>query len=227
MAVYGAQFGTGDQSDWKRQFWKSGFATCPQCAKTDIDKKGHGAGCRQNGDGYGTEVFTCKGCGWKTSFQYDDAAESYYYETREYRQEEERAKERAMLPKDLPMSEAFRMKFRAMLRRNMDKMLVEAAMEDEGIATDAIDSFLKAEERARERATAALDQEQDQSHHPYPTTMMMEEWETKYRDMLRRNEDESFVRGAMAVDGIELAAINNFIEVETAKIKKEKNCTCS
>ena len=38
-----------------------------------------------NGDGYGTEVFTCSSpekCGWSTSFQYDDASDTYYYETR-------------------------------------------------------------------------------------------------------------------------------------------------
>jgi hypothetical protein len=35
-----------------------------------------------NGDGYGTTVFTCNDCDWKTSFQYDDASEPYYYETR-------------------------------------------------------------------------------------------------------------------------------------------------
>jgi hypothetical protein len=34
-----------------------------------------------NGDGYGTTEFRCRKCGWLTSFQYDDAAETYYYET--------------------------------------------------------------------------------------------------------------------------------------------------
>lgn len=40
----------------------------------------HVAGCRHNGDGYGTEVFTCQTCQWCTSFQYDEQGDSYYYE---------------------------------------------------------------------------------------------------------------------------------------------------
>uniref|UniRef100_A0A7S0WA96 Uncharacterized protein n=1 Tax=Hemiselmis tepida TaxID=464990 RepID=A0A7S0WA96_9CRYP len=81
MASIGDQFSTGDQGENRKQFWESGFKTCPKCGKKEMGSEEHTAGCRMNGDGYGTEVFTCKACNWSTSFQYDEAAETYYYET--------------------------------------------------------------------------------------------------------------------------------------------------
>jgi hypothetical protein len=102
MVSIGAQFSTGEQSDSVRErFWASGLRTCqnPSCQsigdattekKSDnkpswakvLQSVDHVAGCRMNGDGYGTTVFTCSECGWSTSFQYDEASEPYYYETR-------------------------------------------------------------------------------------------------------------------------------------------------
>lgn len=92
MVSIGSQFSIGDQNELNRErFWASGFRTCQNrsCSSvTDIAVTGsiisedHIAGCRMNGDGYGTAVFTCSLCGWKTSFQYDEASEPYYYETR-------------------------------------------------------------------------------------------------------------------------------------------------
>lgn len=83
MASWGTQFSTGDQSkDSREPFWASGFKVCQSCSGKNITSKTEVAGCRHNGDGYGTEVFTCKDCGWETSFQYDEAGDSYYYETR-------------------------------------------------------------------------------------------------------------------------------------------------
>lgn len=111
MVSVGAQFSTGDQSGNAREiFWISGFRNCQNSAcpslmmianeqKKDPDHRpswskrkksstiievDHVAGCRMNGDGYGTTVFTCSACGWSTSFQYDEAAEPYYYETRSW-----------------------------------------------------------------------------------------------------------------------------------------------
>mmetsp|Transcript_9687 Transcript_9687/g.22596 ORF Transcript_9687/g.22596 Transcript_9687/m.22596 type:complete len:165 (+) Transcript_9687:1893-2387(+) len=81
MVSIGQQFSTGDQGDSRKAFWESGFKTCPKCQKKEIQSTEHGAGCRMNGDGYGTEVFKCKACSWETSFQYDEAGETYYYET--------------------------------------------------------------------------------------------------------------------------------------------------
>lgn len=92
MASCGSQFSTGDQGNAKEAFWRSGMKQCQNisCSRDDpkentIRSVDHPAGCRMNGDGYGTTVFSCYQCGWKTSFQYDDASEPYYYETRDYR----------------------------------------------------------------------------------------------------------------------------------------------
>lgn len=106
MVSIGSQFSVGEQrEDQRMQFWASGFSKCqnPSCPslntpadkhgnhhqpswarkkKDSIRSEGHPAGCRMNGDGYGTTVFTCVDCDWKTSFQYDEASEPYYYETR-------------------------------------------------------------------------------------------------------------------------------------------------
>ncbi|KAL1522803.1 hypothetical protein AB1Y20_017774 [Prymnesium parvum] len=87
MASVGSQFSTGDQGDNRRAFWRSGYSLCCKCGAKAIESKDHVAGCRHNGDAYGTTVFTCKECNWTTSFQYDDAAETYYYETSRWRQE--------------------------------------------------------------------------------------------------------------------------------------------
>ena len=92
MAVCGNQFSAGDQGPSKEAFWRTGCSQCQNisCSRTSVDQKtivseDFPAGCRMNGDGYGTTVYTCHVCGWKTSFQYDDASEPYYYETRHYR----------------------------------------------------------------------------------------------------------------------------------------------
>ena len=113
MVSIGSQFSVGDQSN-RLAFWISGFKTCQDrscCSHNDDDdeqkksnknepswvvkrqqrgtirSEDHVAGCRMNGDAYGTTVFTCTLCGWKTSFQYDDASEPYYYETRSWNRE--------------------------------------------------------------------------------------------------------------------------------------------
>mmetsp|Transcript_7648 Transcript_7648/g.18415 ORF Transcript_7648/g.18415 Transcript_7648/m.18415 type:complete len:185 (+) Transcript_7648:72-626(+) len=98
MAVVGSQFSTGDQSQSVREtFWASGFRKCPNnCSAMNDDgstkpggrtnstivSEDHVAGCRFNGDAYGTTVFRCSSCKWQTSFQYDEASDTYYYETR-------------------------------------------------------------------------------------------------------------------------------------------------
>ncbi len=83
MASWGEQFSSGDQSYQSRHtFWLNGFRSCPKCQSVDIATSTEVAGCRRNGDGYGTEVFTCNKCKWNTSFQYDEASDTYYYETR-------------------------------------------------------------------------------------------------------------------------------------------------
>ena len=73
MGSWGEQFSTGDQGDTRKTFWKSGCRSCPSCHGTKVNSETHCAGCRHNGDGYGTEVYTCADCQWTTSFQYDEA----------------------------------------------------------------------------------------------------------------------------------------------------------
>jgi predicted RNA-binding Zn-ribbon protein involved in translation (DUF1610 family) len=89
MSSWGEQFSVGDQGDNRATFHSSGMSKCPSCGSTEIKEEKHVAGCRHNGDGYGTEVYTCQKCSWTTSFQYDEAGDSYYYEMNygKYRQE--------------------------------------------------------------------------------------------------------------------------------------------
>jgi hypothetical protein len=84
MASWGEQFKSGDQGNLKKQFWRKNNRECPLCQGTDIKSETQVAGCRHNGDGYGTEVFLCMKCNWTTSFQYDEADGPYYYETRDW-----------------------------------------------------------------------------------------------------------------------------------------------
>lgn len=104
MAVWGKQFSSGDQTLVSRQaFWRSGFRTCQSCRIGPIQEAQEGAGCRMNGDGYGTTVFTCLNCNWNTSFQYDDASEDcYYYEARNWSRRPEPA---AVVKPEPPASE--------------------------------------------------------------------------------------------------------------------------
>lgn len=80
MGSWGEQFSTGDQGDQRRVFYEASCRTCPSCQSKEISMVRDVAGCRHNGDGYGTEVFTCKNCNWCTSFQYDESGDSYFYE---------------------------------------------------------------------------------------------------------------------------------------------------
>mmetsp|Transcript_93876 Transcript_93876/g.140676 ORF Transcript_93876/g.140676 Transcript_93876/m.140676 type:complete len:104 (+) Transcript_93876:2-313(+) len=74
MAVVGEQFSAGDQGS-KKEFWESGFSTCQKCFKKNVTSEERCAGCRMNGDAYGTAVYTCQDCGWFTTFQYDDSGD--------------------------------------------------------------------------------------------------------------------------------------------------------
>lgn len=89
MSAWGSQFSSGDQTVENRKFFcKSHFQICPKCyqnnpnlKKSKIESDRIPAGCRMNGDAYGTTVFKCLDCKWETSFQWDDANDCYYYET--------------------------------------------------------------------------------------------------------------------------------------------------
>jgi len=83
MSAWKLQYSTGDQGENKKKFWEQKFKTCQieSCKSNEIDILQDSCGCRMNGDAYGVYVFTCKKCGWKTSFHYDDASDNYFYET--------------------------------------------------------------------------------------------------------------------------------------------------
>ena len=88
MSSWGQQFSSGDHGPNRANFYHSGMRTCPSCGGTDIKDERHVAGCRHNGDGYGTEVYSCDKCDWSTSFQYDEAGDTYYYDAPRARVEE-------------------------------------------------------------------------------------------------------------------------------------------
>ena len=81
MSIFGPmQFSAGDQGENKWTFRLSNMKVCPLCASKKIEDERFPEGCRMNGDAYGTTVFMCADCKWKTSFQWDDSSEPYYYE---------------------------------------------------------------------------------------------------------------------------------------------------
>ncbi len=86
MGSWGEQYSCGDQSKIQRYlFWDKDYRVCPICKSININEKKDCAGCRHNGDGYGTALYDCKDCGWSTSFLYDESDCPYYYETRKWK----------------------------------------------------------------------------------------------------------------------------------------------
>jgi len=81
MSIVGpVQFSVGDQGPLKWRFAATNMRCCPVCSGKQIEVERIPEGCRMNGDAYGTTVFECKGCRWKTSFLWDDSSSDYYYE---------------------------------------------------------------------------------------------------------------------------------------------------
>jgi hypothetical protein len=139
MASWGSQFSSGDQGNNKEIFWRNGFRKCPACGvEGNIKKCNHVAGCRHNGDGYGTETFTCQDCQWNTSFQYDDASEDcYYYETRFWSREPAAA---VIIPRQ-ELTDAFKIKFRKIFGI-VGATGTRGAMEQDGISDYDINDFI-------------------------------------------------------------------------------------
>lgn len=66
----------------KRAFYEAGMDTCPRCKNAGIFSSFYGRNGRANGDGYGTERFSCSKCDLIVDFGYDEAGdEPYYHET--------------------------------------------------------------------------------------------------------------------------------------------------
>lgn len=136
MASWGAQFSSGDQGNLKEVFWRN-MGRCPKCQEEKIKKDTHSAGCRMNGDGYGTDVFSCQSCGWTTSFQYDDASDTYYYETRFWERDPQKV---VVIPRQ-ELNAAFRAKF-SRIYQIIGAIGTRGAMEQDGISADDITRFI-------------------------------------------------------------------------------------
>ncbi|CAF4706663.1 unnamed protein product [Rotaria sp. Silwood2] len=92
------QFAVGEQSnEIRKKFWVTGCDICPMCKSKNIAARYWSCGCRFNGDAWGTIVYQCldnetvkdieklqwdkktrklpgeHGCGFYTSFNYDEA----------------------------------------------------------------------------------------------------------------------------------------------------------
>jgi len=73
------QYSMGEQGDLRNKFYFEGRDACPKCGAKCTEKHVV-CGCRMNGDGYGVDEYHCPKCDFKTSFQYDEAGDYYYYE---------------------------------------------------------------------------------------------------------------------------------------------------
>lgn len=92
MSAWGLQFSVGDQTlESRKAFSKTGFKKCVKCNGTKIKSEKHVAGCRMNGDAYGTYTFECEDCKWLTSFHYDDSGDNYFYEISEWKDKTSRS----------------------------------------------------------------------------------------------------------------------------------------
>ncbi len=112
----------------------------------------HSAGCRRNGDGYGTAVFACgkDGCGWVTSFRYDEGGDGpYYHETRSWAAEKEAKQPKQ--PQYPTLSVTKRTQYKQMLNQ-ADAATVERMMTLQGYAPGDIRQVLFEEGEAERRA---------------------------------------------------------------------------
>jgi len=63
--------------DYRAMGWKTTFtmgcAPCPRCQGKNIGYQCISAGCRKNGDGYGSQLYYCEDCGCHDWVSYDEA----------------------------------------------------------------------------------------------------------------------------------------------------------
>lgn len=142
MSVHGQEFAKGDQSyQGRRKFWESGYKCCPACNGNNIKEETHSAGCRHNGDGYGTAVFTCEteGCNWRTSFLYDEGGDGpYYHETRSW----STPKETENIKIEYKTLTADKRASFVLMLKQADAEVVERMMGIQGYSPDDISSLL-------------------------------------------------------------------------------------
>jgi len=68
----------------RRAFFATKFTICPFCKSDKIHQRNAIENCRPNGDVYGHTIFRCLDCDLKMRFLFDDAADPYYYETKDW-----------------------------------------------------------------------------------------------------------------------------------------------
>jgi len=68
----------------RKAFFATKFTICPFCKSPKINQRNNLGGCRPNGDVHGFTKFRCLDCSWTARFQFDDAADVYYYETKDW-----------------------------------------------------------------------------------------------------------------------------------------------
>jgi hypothetical protein len=66
----------------KHDFWEKDFKVCLACKGTDLIIKDLITKRKACGSCEGTTTFTCRPCGWKIMFRYDDEQEPRYFETK-------------------------------------------------------------------------------------------------------------------------------------------------
>lgn len=62
----------GWRSSWTFD-WHGSQRVCPRCGGTNLSNSEHVAGCRMDGDGYGTWIRVCNGCGLCDAHSYDQS----------------------------------------------------------------------------------------------------------------------------------------------------------
>jgi hypothetical protein len=65
------------ETDYRAMGWRQGgslWAICPRCAAPGVGaEKRVSAGCRSNGDAYGSNLHVCKSCGFTDYYSWDEA----------------------------------------------------------------------------------------------------------------------------------------------------------
>ncbi len=144
MGSWGEQFSTGSQDKTKIAFWRNDYRKCPICSNGNFNHKMISAGCRHNGDGYGTATYSCKDCSWSTSYEYDESDVPYYYETRKYKatiEEEEEEERNRPKPVEKEIKGYIKTKY-VVLRKCVTDADLKLILEHDSYCSDEINKFI-------------------------------------------------------------------------------------
>lgn len=110
---------------------------CHSCGSDDLNVDREVEDCRRNGDAYGRETLTCKKCGWSTTNRFDDAADTYYYETAYAATVREPIK-----PQIQPLTPADEVAFARMAKLRIPRDGIRHAMVQRRIREEDIEAFM-------------------------------------------------------------------------------------